>query len=47
MIGLMDVKEVLGYVFFKEIVENYVKNVLCLKEVGYKRVFEIFRLWYI
>ncbi|AFI05101.1 DNA polymerase III subunit delta [Helicobacter cetorum] len=45
--GLVDAKEVLGYVPPKEIAENYAKNALRLKEVGYKRVFEIFRLWHV
>ncbi len=45
--GLVDAKEVLGYAPPKEIAENYAKNALRLKEAGYKRVFEIFRLWHL
>ncbi|AFI03724.1 DNA polymerase III subunit delta [Helicobacter cetorum] len=45
--GAVNATEVLGYAPPKTIIENYTKRALRLKELGYKQIFELFRLWHI
>ncbi|WP_104747774.1 DNA polymerase III subunit delta [Helicobacter cetorum] len=45
--GAVNALEVLGYAPPQAIIDGYTKRALRLKEIGYKKVFEIFKLWHI